>query len=210
MTHHTLMFLATAFAACAYANEQTAAPNLTPQELEQAHQYLKQTRDLVVGATKGLTESQWRFKPAPDRWSIAEIVEHMVLAQDLILGPIWEQLMKSPAGPADRDIKNIDAIVLSRFPDRTSKFQAPEILHPSGRWTPSAAMARLLENYDRLNQYLDSTPDLRQHVLEAAPLKAVSKGAYDVMDGYEWILATGSHIERHTKQILEVKADPNF
>jgi hypothetical protein len=30
------------------------------------------------------------------------------------------------------------------------------------------------------------------------------------MDGYEWILATGSHIERHTKQILEVKADPNF
>jgi hypothetical protein len=210
MTHHTLIFLTMALAACAYATELTTAQKLTPQELEQAHEYLKQTRDLVVGATKGLTESQWRFKPAHDRWSIAEIVEHMVLAQDLILGPIRQQLATAPAGPADRDIKQVDAIVISRFPDRTSKFHAPEILQPTGRWTPPAAMARLLENYDHLNEFLDSTPDLRQHILEAIPLKAASKGAFDTMDGYQWILATGSHIERHTKQILEVKADPNF
>jgi hypothetical protein len=30
------------------------------------------------------------------------------------------------------------------------------------------------------------------------------------LDGYEWILAAAAHSERHTKQILEVKADPNF
>jgi len=28
--------------------------------------------------------------------------------------------------------------------------------------------------------------------------------------GYEWILFIAAHSERHTKQILEVKADPNF
>jgi hypothetical protein len=30
------------------------------------------------------------------------------------------------------------------------------------------------------------------------------------LDAYEWILFISAHSERHTKQILEVKADPNF
>jgi len=30
------------------------------------------------------------------------------------------------------------------------------------------------------------------------------------LDGYEFILFIAGHSERHTKQIAEVKADPNF
>jgi hypothetical protein len=30
------------------------------------------------------------------------------------------------------------------------------------------------------------------------------------LDGYEWMLLIAAHSERHTKQILEVKADSNF
>jgi hypothetical protein len=30
------------------------------------------------------------------------------------------------------------------------------------------------------------------------------------MDGYEFVLFIAAHSERHTKQILEVKADPNY
>jgi hypothetical protein len=30
------------------------------------------------------------------------------------------------------------------------------------------------------------------------------------LDGYEFLLFTGAHSERHTKQMLEVRADPNF
>jgi hypothetical protein len=57
---------------------------------------------------------------------------------------------------------------------------------------------------------LESTPGLRQHVVESRPLKAISQGAYTLMDGYEWALAAGAHTERHTRQILEVRADANF
>jgi hypothetical protein len=57
---------------------------------------------------------------------------------------------------------------------------------------------------------LQSTPDLREHALEAPPLKVVTNGAYLWMDGYQWILAAAAHTERHTKQILEVKANPEF
>jgi len=30
------------------------------------------------------------------------------------------------------------------------------------------------------------------------------------LDGYEWLLFIGAHSERHTKQMLEVKASPDF
>ena len=30
------------------------------------------------------------------------------------------------------------------------------------------------------------------------------------LDAYEWLLFVSAHSERHTKQILEVEADPNF
>lgn|SRR5215813_5899275 len=186
-----------------------ADPSVTSSELDHARLYLQQTQNGVVGATKGLSQAQWNFKPAPDRWSIAEIVEHMVLTQDLVLGPTREKLAKAPP-PSERDSKLVDAIVVNQIPDRTTKFKAPEFLQPAGHWTPAVAMDRLLRNYAQLTEYLETTPDLRQHALDAPPLKAVSKGAYDSMDGYQWILATAAHVERHTKQILEVKADANY
>jgi hypothetical protein len=190
---------------CAYAADTKQASS----DLDHARLYLEQSRNGVIGATKGLSDTQWKFKPAPDRWSIAEIVEHLVLAQQLILGPIKDQLAKSPA-VENRNSREIDAVVQNRMPDRTFKVKAPEVLEPTGRFTPAEGLDRLLTECANLRSYLDSTPDLRQHMVPALPVKVLSNGAYDSMDGYEWVLAASAHIERHTKQILEVKADPKF
>ena len=206
----TTIRTALVLAGCTGLTAYAAGQKLTSSELEQGRLYLRQTRNYVIGATQGLSEAQWNFKPAPDRWSIAEIVEHMVLTQEFFLGPVREQLAKAPAPSADRDYQQVDRLVVSALPDRLATFQAPESLQPTGRWTPTAAFDRLLKNYGRLSDYLESTPDLRQHIVEAPPIKAISKGAYDSMDGYQWVLAIAAHTERHTKQILEVKADPHF
>ncbi len=192
--------------AAALAADQT----LTSSELEQANLYLEQTRSGVVGAMKGLSEAQWTFKTAPDRWSIAEIVEHVIFVQELVLGPFRAQLATAAALPAGRDYKLVDAIVVNQFPNRLTKFQAPEATHPTGKYVASEALERLQQNYARLTNYLESTPDLRKHALAAPPLKAISKGAYESMDGYQWILAVAAHTERHTKQMLEVMADARF
>jgi hypothetical protein len=185
-----------------------AGQKLAASDLEQARLYLEQTRSYVVGATRGLSDAQWKFKPAPDRWSILEVVEHMVVVQELVLGPIWEQLASAPAAPGNRDYKQVDKIVLFQFPNRLNRFPSPE--QPSGRWEPAVASGRLLKNHERLGEYLESTPDLRRHTRESPPLKAISNGAFDAMDGYQWLLAAAAHTERHTNQILEVKAHPDF
>lgn len=187
-----------------------AHEKLTAEELDQARLFLQQTQNSVVGATKGLSEAQWKFKPAPDRWSIAENLDHIVIIQERVLGPVMDQLANAPAPPADVDYKLVDAIVINQFPNRLAKFSAPEIVHPAGDIAPAEVLNRLRTNCERLTECLESTPGLRQHVFAAPPLKAVSKGAHESMDGYQWILAAAAHTERHTKQILEVMADPAY
>src|SRR5256885_11519884 len=53
-----------------------AAQEVTQGEKERAVQYLESTKKGVLDATKGLSEAQWNFKPAPDRWSVARSEEH--------------------------------------------------------------------------------------------------------------------------------------
>ena len=50
---------------------------------------------------------------------------------------------------------------------------------------------------------MKTTPDLRAHVTDQNPLGMP-------LDAYEFLLLISAHSERHTKQILEVEADPNY
>src|ERR1700691_5425872 len=58
------------------------AQSLTPAERERGVQYLEQTRDGVVAGVNGLSGAQVKFKPARDRWSVAETLEHIALAEN--------------------------------------------------------------------------------------------------------------------------------
>ncbi|MBV9611661.1 MAG: DinB family protein [Acidobacteriaceae bacterium] len=177
------------------------AQNLTPAERDQALNYLTQSRDGLVAAVKGLSDAQWTFKPGPDRWSIAEIVEHLAVVEERVDG-IVSKLGESPAPPAGRDVKEIDARILADVPDRSTKYKAPPAIEPTGRWTPSGALEHFLIARAEVTALLRSTPDLRAHV--------VNHPVLGLLDGYEWILVTAAHSARHTQQILEVKADPHF
>ncbi len=183
---------------------------LTPAELELATLHLQQTRDAVIGALRGVSEAQWKFKPAPGVWSIAEIAEHIAFVQELVLGMLQDQLPDAAPAPAGRDLELVDALIINHFPNRLAKFPAPEPLHPKGDCALPVTLDRVKTNTRTLAECLESMPDLRDHVLESPPLKRLSKGEHTVMDGYQWILAASAHTERHTKQILEVRADPGF
>jgi hypothetical protein len=175
---------------------------LAQADRERGVQYLEQTRDAVVAAVKGLSDAQLKFKAAPDRWSVAETLEHIAKAEDFIFQNVTDQVMKAPAGPAGRDTAKLDAMVLAMIPDRSHKAQAPPPLVPTGNWTPAETLDHFLKSRAKTIAFMESTPDLREHVADS-PLG-------QPLDAYEWLLFIGAHSERHTKQILEVKADPGF
>jgi hypothetical protein len=187
-----------------------SAQEVNSAEIDQANLHLEQTRNGIIGALIGMSEAQWRFKPAPGVWSVAENMEHIIFVQERVLGLIHNQIATAPPSAADRNPGLVDAIIVNQFPNRLTRFPAPEALHPKGDYTLNEARDRMAANTRELAVCLESVPNLRGHVLESPPLKAVSKGEHTLMDGYQWILAVSAHTERHTKQILEVRADPDF
>src|ERR1700682_3108792 len=106
---------------------------LSAADRDRALQYLESTRQAVLDATAGLSGAQWNFKPAPDRWSIAEVVEHIAAAEDFLMGMVTSQVMKAPPRPAGDDVKAIDDMVVAKVPDHSHKAEAPGALKPANR-----------------------------------------------------------------------------
>jgi DinB family protein len=179
------------------------AQDATPEDKEKALKYLETTKQGVLDSVKGLSEAQWNFKPGPDRWSVAQVMEHIATAEDFIRTMDKDNVMKAPPGDATRDVKKADEGVLMMVPDRSHKIQAPEPLVPANKYgSPEGAIKHFVDSRAETEAFLKDTPGLRAHVSKDTPLGA--------MDGYEFILLIAAHSERHTKQINEVKADPNF
>ena len=192
-----ILALVVLFAVTALSQAQTQA------DRDRAVQYLEKTRQGVLDATKGLSPAQWSFKSAPDRWSVAEVSEHIAAAEDLLYGSIQTEAMKAPARPAGEDVKAIDDFVVAAIPDRSHKAQAPEPLKPTNRFaTPEATLKHFEESRARTEDFVKTQQGLRDHASDSPLGKK--------LDPYEWVLFIAAHSERHIKQILEVKADPNF
>jgi len=124
------------------------AQQLSPGDKDKALQLLESTKKDVLDASSGLSEAQWNFKSASDRWSVAECMEHIAAAEDFIRGLIIEKIVVAPAPPAgpDRDVAKIDAGIIANVPDRTNKVQAPEPLKPTNRFgSPQGSIDHFVE-----------------------------------------------------------------
>ncbi len=130
-------------------------------------------------------------------------MEHIAVSEDSIRDNlVKEKVMVSAQGQPDRDVKKIDAAVVTMIPDRTHKVQAQAPVLPRNRYSsPEGSLKHFLESRATTEQYLKITAGLRDHVMD---------GPVGKMDGYEFILFIAARCERHTKQIEEVKADANF
>jgi uncharacterized damage-inducible protein DinB len=200
----TLVLLASLTTVLGWA--QTAAPTtISPEERHFVLKYLQKTHDNFLQSIAGLSPQQWTFKPGPDRWSVAEVSEHIALAESAIFGLIQKQVMASPAAPEKRQqVQGKDEIILEKMPDRSHKAQAPEILRPTGRWATEADLTKAFEESRKVTMdYVRTTnDDLRDHFFDHP--------VFGTLDGYQWLLLLSAHSQRHISQIQEVKADPNF
>jgi uncharacterized damage-inducible protein DinB len=182
----------------------SATTTLTPEEREAALKLFQSSRDNFLKSISGLSQKQWTFKPAPDRWSVAEVAEHITVSESTLFGLV-QRTVQAPADPAKREeVKGKDQLIVERVPDRSHKAQAPEILRPTGRWANEADLVKAFqESRDANMNYVRTTnDDLRDHFF--------SHPVFGPLDGYQWLLLIATHSARHTAQIEEVKADPNF
>jgi hypothetical protein len=97
-----------------------------------------------------------------------------------------------------------DEQFIKMIEDRSAKFQAPEPFKPvhSPYKTLDETLKAFNDGRDSLITYVNTTnDDLRDHI---------AKMPFGNIDAYQVILLISAHTNRHTQQLNEVKADPNF
>jgi hypothetical protein len=180
------------------------AEPLNQGERDRAMSHLHATRKMFLDAVSPLSDAQWKFKPAPEVWSPAEIAEHLAMAETLLLGQVKKLLASPPAPEKKPEVKGKDEVVLKVIADRSQKAQAPEVIRPSGRFpTREAVVSAFKENRDRTIDFVSTTDaDLRSHF---APHPATG-----LLDAYQWILLAAAHTDRHVQQMREVMGNAAF
>ena len=179
-----------------------AAGPLTPEERDVAVKHLAQTRQKFLDSIAGLSDAQWTFKAGPDRWSIAEVAEHIAISESTILQLITDKILTAPA-PAP-EARQPDEKIIEWVTDRTDRFQAPEFLKPTNRWSTREALVKEFDAArERTATYVKTTTDdLRAHAAPHPVLKT--------LDAYQWLLLISAHSARHTAQIEEVKTSAGY
>lgn len=186
------------------ATKSVSAKPVTKEERKAAVKYLKQTQKLFLDSVKGLSDAQLKWKPAPDKWSVFEVSEHITLAESFLFGMIDSLVMKSPADETKTSGGTAEQI-MKMVPDRTQKFQAPEPIRPDkAPWTSmKETLAAFKQKRGTTIDFVDKgNDDMRSHFGPNPVFKE--------LDAYLWLFFLSAHTERHVKQIEEVKANPAF
>ncbi len=158
----------------------------------------------LLELVQGLTPRQWNFRESPDRWSIAEILEHLVVFEKFI-NEVIAKVMSAPAEPAKKAAAaQKEPLVLGIANSRSTRLKAREVVLPMGRWPNTAEMiAELCKRRAQTVAFAAETEtDLRDHFFPHI--------AFGDLDCYQWLLVIGQHTARHALQIEEIQANPAY
>jgi hypothetical protein len=193
-----LSIMAAAALASLVAARPPAPAPLTSVERQHLVAHLEMTAAWLADELADVTPAQAGFRREPGSWTIAEVLEHLVVVAPIYWQDLQAALKQRAAGSASA---MVDADVLWYGIDRTWKEQAIPGERPTGQLRDvRAALAAYREHHDRLLQYVRTTEDdLRGHIV-----------ARQRCDAYQWALLISTHEQRHILQIREIKADPKF
>ena len=170
---------------------------------------LQASRNQFLDSIAGLSPAQWSYKAGPDRWSIAEVSEHIVAAESYMGGRMTDYVLKSKPDAAKAAARlpmnsKIDEKVLVQLRDRSVKATAPGEITPKGIYkTPQEAVAAFEGAREKTVAYVKDTNEaLREHFYQ--PLPGVE------LDGVQGFLFLCGHNERHVEQIEEVKQSAGY
>ena len=169
------------------------------QERNDAIEHLNASEARLLTQVDGLTSAQWTFKEAPERWSIAETIEHCVLIEHGILSAIKRALDK-PAAPEKRAIAEARKANPQAMREASSrKLDAPAPFLPQGKWSDTGALVAALRSAraTTLQFAAESNADLNEHFFPHF--------MFGEMSCYEWLMLLGHHLGRHGRQINQIK-----
>lgn len=160
-------------------------------------------RAALEQAVAAVPEPMRERRPAPDRWSVAEILEHIGLVEGRIGRLLSEQLAAARAAGlgAERETHPVlPTVPVDRLLDRSQPIVAREGTLPEARLGAGAAWATLAECRRAVREMLLAADGL---ALSDVVIPHPRLGPLNV---YQWMVFLGAHEGRHTAQIREAAA----
>jgi hypothetical protein len=182
-----------------------ADATLTAKERADLIQSLQDARKEFIESVSGLSDQQWRWKPTPERWSVGECAEHIVLSEEMLFAKAKEALHNPPDPDWEAKTGPKTAILLSVMAQRKGKATAPEEIVPTGKMTRADIMSQYERQRAATLKFAETTDiALKEHIApHPFPI-------FNPLNAYQWVLYIPLHNMRHDKQIAEVKATPGF
>ena len=169
---------------------------MAPKERTEIVENLERSRQEFIAALAGLSESQAKLRPDPERWSVLDCVEHVATVEERFLG--WLEAAEKLDAP--RVDKEKEAGFTARVPDRSVRVKAPDAVLPVGRFT---SLAQAVEQFNagrtRCIQFADDHCDDLYCLASAHP-------RFGPVNGVELLIIIAGHSRRHAEQIRETRA----
>lgn len=153
-----------------------------------------EARAKLLETVSGLTDQELNEKPADDKWSIKQILEHLYVMESVIIKTIQSELQTG-------NYKKASDKPIERTIERSIKIKAPDFAQPSDDF----------KTLEELTSKLSATHDLLKMISETVPPENLDEKSYPHpvfgnMSLKQWIPFIGYHELRHIEQIEEVKA----
>lgn len=180
-------------------------PKMTADERAKLVKYLHDSQKQLLDSISGVSEAQWKFKPAPERWSVGEVAEHIYLSEGLLFAQAEAAIAAKPNPDWTEKTKGKTELLERVMVQRVGRAQAPESIVPSGKLTRDELIAKFKEARAKTLIFAETTElPLKAHTTEHPfPI-------FSTLNAYQWVIYIPLHNIRHNQQIDEVKAHPDY
>ena len=171
------------------------------QRLAELRDYIDAQRSALLSAAASLPADRWRDRPAPDRWSMVELMEHLYRVEHSCARVIARGVEEARAAghPPETEthsvLGSLDAFALR---DRSVRRTAPERVLPTAAWSSTEALEQLAASRAELHAAVGAADGLALGSISRAHARL---GEIDL---YRWILFVGEHEARHVQQAAEI------
>jgi hypothetical protein len=160
--------------------------------------FVEQRRKELLTSFEGVSHERLRQRAAPDRWSVAEVVEHLRLVESGVA-----RIVAKRAGQArEAGLRKEDSreSVMSSF-DRHAAYLESAVLE-----SPLPVRPRADVDIDEALQGLENSREALRAAVNSADGLALGeiKHPHPIvgeLDLYQWLIFLGQHEGRHKKQI---------
>jgi hypothetical protein len=162
---------------------------------------LEQSQAALRDAVASVPAAARTQRPAPDRWSVAEILEHLALVDARFARAVEEAIAAARLrglGPETGAREPLEEGLRRRIADRSEKRQAPEVAVPSGRLDAEAAWHAMTQAHHGFRAVVEAADGLALSGVSA------SHPRWGPLTVYQYTELLAGHEQRHAAQIREM------